>query len=108
MRSTDKEYKEQAVAGWLGGVDMMCVGVCMCDPVMPHARISIRKETRDRKHTMTDTHASDKLLQLRLIKNITDHAVALDLVQTALVSTGNNTGSILFIVQSILQWSDTL
>lgn len=48
---------------------------------------------------MTDTHASDKLLQLRLIKNITDHAVALDLVKTALVSTGNNTGGILFIIQ---------
>lgn len=57
---------------------------------------------------MADTHASDKLLQLGLIKNITDHAVALDLVQTALVSASNNTGSILIIIQSIPRWLDTL
>jgi hypothetical protein len=47
---------------------------------------------------MANTHASDKLLNLGLVEDITDHAVALDLVQATLVSTGNNTGSILFII----------
>ena len=44
---------------------------------------------------MTNSHAANKLLQLGLIKHIADHAVALDLVETAVVSAGDNTSGIL-------------
>lgn len=44
---------------------------------------------------MTNTHVANKLLQLGLIKHIADHAIALDLVEAALVAAGDNTSGIL-------------
>lgn len=44
---------------------------------------------------MTNTHAADQLFELGLVKDITDHTAALDLVQTTLVSAGDNTSCIL-------------
>ena len=44
---------------------------------------------------MTNTHAANKLLELGLIKDVTDHAGALDLVKTTLVATGNDSSGIL-------------
>lgn len=53
---------------------------------------------------MADSHVADKLLKLGLVKDIAHHAAAFDLVQTSLVSAGDNTSSILkdFIVYEVV------
>jgi hypothetical protein len=47
---------------------------------------------------VADTHVADKLLKLGLVKDITHHATALDLVEAPFVSTGNNTSSVLLLM----------
>lgn len=45
--------------------------------------------------TMTSTHTTNKTRKLLLVKNITNHAVALALEETTLWTTSDNTSSVL-------------
>lgn len=44
---------------------------------------------------MTHTHVANKLLELGLVKDITNHAPAFDLIQATLIATCNDSSRVL-------------
>ena len=56
----------------------------------------VRKQKKGKEAlTVTNTHVANKLLELGLVKDITDHTTALDLVQTTLISACNDSSGVL-------------
>ena len=60
--------------------------------------LGLHTYTSEVRHTMANTHSSDELGYGSCVEHISDHSVCLALVETALVSAGDDTARILAAV----------